>query len=233
MILFGGDSFTWGQGLEWDVLLKSDNWDINKINDKLIPPKYANENLPLYLNEYREKNRWARTVSKHFDYGYDLFRCGNGGGNYDVYFQIENLENIVIPENVNLIVQQFTCSSRGAPEDWEFSKTGSPVSDDILEFKRVVDSTKKNYPWINWITISWLHETGELCKEVLGDKYVVQHSDWDKKVGIEEWSKRYNFSSQYEGLQDYHLNQEGNDILAEIVINHIEKYNLLEKNTFL
>lgn len=47
------------QGLEWDVLLKSDNWDVDKINNKLIPPKHANENLPLYLNEYREKNRWA------------------------------------------------------------------------------------------------------------------------------------------------------------------------------
>ena len=101
MILFSGDSFTWGQGLEWDVLLKSDNWDVDKINNKLIPPKHANENLPLYLNEYREKNRWAHKVAEHFDYGYDLLRCGNGGSNYDNYFQIKNLNHIVIPENVN------------------------------------------------------------------------------------------------------------------------------------
>ena len=34
MILFSGDSFTWGQGLEWDVLLKSDNWDVDNDGNK-------------------------------------------------------------------------------------------------------------------------------------------------------------------------------------------------------
>jgi len=232
MILFSGDSFTWGQGLEWDVLLKSDNWDIDKINNKLIPPKHANENLPLYLNEYREKNRWAHKVAEHFDYGYDLLRCGNGGSNYDNYFQIKNLNHIVIPENVNLIVHQFTHSGRGVTPHLDNSKSGDLFRDDLLKFKEVVYFTKKKYPWIKWITLSWLHETGVLCKEMLGDEYVVQHDDWDNKVGFENWSEKYNLAATYSGLRDYHLNQEGNDILAESVINHIEKYNIIEKNNF-
>ena len=67
---------------------------------------------------------------------------------------------------------------------------------------------------------------------MLGDEYVVQHDDWDNKVGFENWSQKYNQASTYSGLRDYHLNQEGNDILAESVINHIEKYNIIEKNNF-
>ena len=73
-------------------------------------------------------------------------------------------------------------------------------------------------------------ETGILTEKYLGEEYVVKHSDWDNGCGFEQWSTIHNLSRTYEGLQDYHFNQHGHNIVAQAVINHIEKYNLLEIN---
>lgn len=229
MILFGGDSHTWGQGLEWELLLQSENWNVDRINN-IIPPRHANENLPLFLNQYRETNRWIHQVSKHFNYGYDLFRCGNGGGNPNTYFGMEHLDHLVIPENVNLIVVQFTQSGRGAAEDFDLSETGDIFQDDINQFLRVVKIIEERYPWIKIITLSWLHETGQLVEKYLGEKYVVKHNTWDYKVGFERWLNNNNLANKHQGLHDYHMSQEQHNEMAKIVINHIEKYNLLQKN---
>ena len=231
MILFGGDSHTWGQGLEWEVLLHSENWDVDRINN-LIPPQHANENLPLFLNEYRKTRRWIHQVAHYYNYGYDTFRLGNGGGNYDTYFGMENLERIVIPENVNLIVHQFTQSGRGAAEDFDSSETGDLFEDDVQSFIRAVKHIEENFPWIKIISLSWLHETGQLVEKYLGEKYVVKHDTWDNKVGFETWLNKNNLAQKYQGLKDYHMCQEQHDVMAKIVINHIEKYKLLEKNKF-
>ena len=231
MILFTGDSFTWGQGLEWDYLLNLPNWTVDDIN-KLIPPNYPCEQLPLECNDYRQKNHWPRKVAEYFNYGYDLFRQGNGGSNFDSYKAIEDLDHRIYSENVKLIVVQFTCSSRNPQNTFEESITGDLFKDDILEFKRVITPVINNFPWIKVVTLSWLPEMAILAEKYFGEEYVVKHPEWDNECGFEKWSTKHNLSQNYPGLMDNHFNQYAHNTVAQTVIDHIEKYNLLEVNKF-
>tara|TARA_B100000925_G_C21997068_1_gene469438 strand:+ start:1690 stop:2397 length:708 start_codon:yes stop_codon:yes gene_type:complete len=226
MILFLGDSFTWGQGLEWYLLLEK-GWTKEQIN-KVIPPNHHNEHLPIELNDYREKNRWARLVAEHFDIGYDLGRYTNGGTNGDLYEIINNLA--VLPDNIKLIVLQFTHSGRHTPLTPE--NVNKLFEDDTDIAIKTIKRLKERYPYTKIVTVSWLPELGELMESKMGEKYVIKiNSDNNISYGFEDLAQVYNIYHEHK-LNDYHLTKEGNKILARNVIEHIEKYNLLQKNDF-
>ena len=79
-IIFGGCSFTWGQGLYYsnpnfkDLPIQADG--IYDHNDKSFP---SSEHL-----KYMEENRFAAQVSKHFNV-LPIVDKVNGGGNYTIY----------------------------------------------------------------------------------------------------------------------------------------------------
>jgi len=228
MILFLGDSFTWGQGLEWDVLIER-GWTKEEIND-VVPPKHHNEHLPIELNDYREKNRWARLVAEHFDIGYDLGRYTNGGTNGNLYRIINGLHDTILTDNVKLIVLQFTHSGRHTPLTLE--NVDKLFKEDIDRATQTIKQLHKNFPYIKIVTLSWLPELGKLMEDAMGEKYVVKfNSDNKTSYGFEDLAQIYNIYHQY-GIKDYHLTKEGNEIVARNVIQHIEKYNILHKNDF-
>lgn len=228
MILFLGDSFTWGQGLEWDVLIER-GWTKEEIND-VVPPKHHNEHLPLELNDYREKNRWARLVAEHFDIGYDLGRYTNGGTNGNLYQIINNLEYTILPDNLKLIILQFTHSGRHTPLTLE--NVDKLFEDDVNKATQTIKRLKENLPFVKIVTLSWLPELGKLMEDKMGEKYVVKfNSDNKTSYGFEDLAQIYNLYHQH-GINDYHLSKEGNEIVARNVIQHIEKYNILHKNDF-
>ena len=227
MILFAGDSFTWGQGLEWEYLIQNEGYTIDKINT-LIPPKYACERLPIHLQDYREKNRWPRLVAEYFNTNYDTLRCGNGGSNGDIYKFLDNFQHIIHPENVDLIVIQFTHSGRDLPPNF-LGPTESIFINEVNVAKSVIQNIEKKYPHINIVTLSWLPEIGKLVEKELGEKYVIK---LDGDYGFENWISTRNLNCTYEGMRDSHFNLEGHRELSKYVITHLVNYNLIKKNTF-
>lgn len=231
MILFGGDSFTWGQGLEWELLI-SKGYTREQIN-KIIPPKYANERLPIELMDYREKNRWPRLVAEHFDTNYDLLRQGNGGSNGNLYHALQNnnFHHRMFLENLDLLVLQLTHAGR----DKHFKtleEIESVFNDEITHLMNIVSEFEKQNPHINVVIMAWLPEHGEVLTKYFNEKYLIKFNiNNNIHYGFEDWMKDYTISYKYH-IDDYHFNLEGNKIVAENVINHIEKYNLLQKNTF-
>lgn len=227
MILFAGDSFTWGQGLEWEYLIQHEGYSVNKIN-KLIPPKYACERLPIHLQDYREKNRWPRLVAEHFNTNYDTLRCGNGGSNGDAYYFLRNLHHAIIPDNVDLLVFQFTHSGRDLPPNYN-----GPIEDifvnEVNEAKALFKELETNHPNIKIVTLSWLPEIGLQVEKLLGERYVIK---LDGEYGFEEWIQSRNLSSSYAGLRDYHFNLSGHQELSKHVISHLNNFDLIKRNNF-
>jgi lysophospholipase L1-like esterase len=228
MIVFLGDSFTWGQGLEWEYMINNEGSSTDDCN-KLMPPNHSCERLPLHLQDYREKNRWPRLVAEHFNQQYDLSRCGNGGSNYDAYIFLQNLENFIHGENLDLVIFQLTNSHRGIPDDFE-GDVDELFIEDVIEFKNCLEKIKEHHPHINFLTLSWLPEPAVLIEKILGPEMLVKFNFEGKEYNsFEEFIDKITLSNKHGGLIDHHFNLEGHQFIAKSVIEHIEKYDLFNQ----
>ena len=68
MILFLGDSFTWGQGLQIPYWIQQGK-SIDECN-RLMPPQYPAEIYDYHADEYRKKHHFPNLVAKHFNKSY-------------------------------------------------------------------------------------------------------------------------------------------------------------------
>jgi lysophospholipase L1-like esterase len=225
MILFLGDSFTWGQGLEWEHLIQNENWKVEDIN-KIIPPKYACERLPIHLQDFREKNRWPRLVSEHFNHQYDLSRCGNGGSNNDAWIFLENIENFIHLENLDLIIFQFTNCHRNI-NNISNGDIEDIFNSDVNAFEYHMNIIKSKNKNVKFLTLSWLPETADRLESQLGSRYLIKFNHNGVIYNsFEKFLDEMTLYSKYKGLLDYHFNLEGHQFIAKSVIEHIEKYDI-------
>ena len=103
IIWFGGDSFTWGEGLE--LYIDTPYWtnQRNQLNTWLeLEPKQTDEST-----NFRERNRFAGIVSNHFDT--DSLVLNYNGGGFDASPIFFDLHSDKIPK---AIIYQFTIFDR-------------------------------------------------------------------------------------------------------------------------
>jgi hypothetical protein len=232
MILFLGDSFTWGQGLEWYYYLENNLMTVDEIN-KLIPPKHACERLSFEASEYRKKHRFPSLVSKHFDIPYDLGKVGNGGGNPDFNFVLDNIDRFIYLQNLTFIVVQFTHVGRdrgdyiGNPDDL-FSIDVDPILNNLEKIKSLYG--------IEWVTLSWMPETADRVLQKYPNKNVFFEYENKKFNSFEDFVSNINIHTDIsiddKRIFDYHFSKEGSQFIANSIISHIEKHNLLDKEKF-
>lgn len=106
VIIFGGDSFTWGEGLE--LYLDTPKW-INE-RDKLNIWSELYQKQDYDSQQFRESNRFPTIVSNYFNVDPKVF-SQNGGQFETPILHIErNLKNLVgySANNVKYIIIQFT-----------------------------------------------------------------------------------------------------------------------------
>lgn len=237
MIIFLGDSFTWGQGLEWEYAITEKGWSIEKINT-LIPPKHASERLPIEMSDFRQKNHWPRLVSEHFNHQYDLSRCGNGGGNGDSAIFLENIQHFIHLENLDLIIFQFTMAGRNMPKNFNGTIEDLFMGDVILfencmnKIKSKVGTENKTIiPNVKFLTVSWLPEISNIIENRLGSEMVVKFNfNGIEYNSFEPFVMNISLDSKYNGLRDSHFNLEGHQFIAKSVIEHIEKHNIINNS---
>jgi hypothetical protein len=102
-IIFGGDSFTWGEGLELysnDFFWINERTNLNRWRE--LEPKQTNKSII-----FRESNRFAGRVSTHFNCN-QITLDYNGGGFDDGALLINSNLNV----NPKSIVYQFTTFNR-------------------------------------------------------------------------------------------------------------------------
>ena len=107
MIVFLGDSFTWGQGLPIEKWIQTDNLSFEECN-KFSPPEYSCESYNYEDDNYRKQNHFPNLVSQHFNKSY-VTKFGNGGNNKNIVDILQNLDcHFVDDRGIDFYVFQFT-----------------------------------------------------------------------------------------------------------------------------
>jgi len=230
MILYLGDSFTWGQGLEFEYLIENDLLRPEETQE-FMPHLFDMEKFPLHLQDYREKNRYSRLVSEYFNLGCCVGKYGNGGTNFNSLFILENINKFLTsPNGIELVILQTTHPSRSGYEN-----TVSPhslFSKETARIKEVIFYLESIWNF-KIITLSWIIEMGEYLLNELGEEKVI-HFDYNSEIhtSFEPFLDDLSLMTKYpNGVIDGHFSSKGHQFIAKSIIDHIEKYNLIEKNS--
>lgn len=227
MVVFLGDSFTWGQGLQIPYWIEQGK-SIDEIND-LMPPKVALESVMDYgANEYRKTYHFPNLVAKHFNRPYST-KWGNGGNNDDIIFLIKNLfRNIVDPNGgVDYIVVQFTDSMRDIDLDGCVERGENP---DIV-LKEHCKNTIKNLNHvceeqnIKWFGFSWRDDIGSILEEDYKNNYIpiLYNGKEYNNFNILRDQCEFMFDCTIDHrIHDSHINALGHQFIANSIIKKIE-----------
>jgi lysophospholipase L1-like esterase len=233
MILFLGDSFTWGQGLPIEIWLKEGK-SLDYCNR--LPPKVPSELYNYEDDNYRKQNHFPNLVAKHFNKSY-VTKFGNGGTNQDIVDIIRNIGSHCDGNGVDFYLIQFTEVSR---DPNLHNRAGNEFEDTVLkegveaffqsyikeQIKTIDNIISKSYNK-KWFGFSWRDDFGKILEENYPKNYIP--IDYNNKLynNFEELrneNKHLMLSGKYKGIDDSHLNSDGHKVLANSIINKINLY---------
>lgn len=251
MILFLGDSFTWGQGIYHELWEKKgytkDKWKVNYNS----PSDYPHELLDYESDEYRKRNHFPALVSKHFNKSYNV-KWGNGGSNWDIIHQL-NVLPVMAPQfrdGLDLIVIQLTdwvrvdnrfltkediiyqnaladINSLYTDDNWKNKLVDKILEEEIKIQLQKINSICKFYNK-NWICLSWRDDMGDYLKTHYPKQYIPIFMD-----GVEYSAFEHILTStpdyNLEKYGDGHFNSLGNRLIADSIIDKIKKEELDKK----
>ena len=222
MIMFLGDSFTWGQGLAFERWVSEEGKTVEYCNTFLPPLENKQQELFSFKDDiFRKSNHFPALVAKHFNCSY-VTQFGNGGTNSNIRDIIHNLQ-IQFGSSVNRAVEafviQFTDYSRSATYDKNL---------DIQLRKQVeeVETAIKKIGPIPWFGISWRSDIGNILEKYYFENFVplnyngVEYNNFD--ILNDKYPKLY-ISNCYTGLYDFHFSVEGHQFISNNIINKMEK----------
>ena len=231
MIVFLGDSFTFGQGLQIPHWLEQGK-SIDEINESM-PPKVPSETYDYNSDKIRQIHHFPNLVSKHFNKSY-VTKFGNGGSNENIISILNNLGEHMDLNGIDFIVIQFTELFRNhQTQERYYDKINSGVSADVAvrsivkEVLHQVSEEIKNIPAdFKWFGLSWKSEIGNYLKHQYPDNFIPIHYGEEEFVSFDSiMENHYNLTlgSKY-GVHDLHLTSEGHQIIADSIIKKINLY---------
>lgn len=245
MIVFLGDSFTWGQGLYFEDWIQKGKTsvDINKCEG------IYHETLSYDDHLYRKKKHFPNLVAKHFNKHYDSPIITNGGSNWQILQQYNDLPTD--PNLIKLVVIQFTCPLRFNSVEPFFKKMIPDISNYNLsqDYVNMVDFTNKKSKFLEGINrkklsklqielfadylgrtsvktlaLSWFPEIGKELKDNLRENFIPILYEGNEFMGFEEIMYNNNIIlSETVGCFDQHFNSIGNEIIAKSIIKKVEE----------
>ena len=248
--IFAGDSFTWGQGLQY----------YGEFNDIKIMPSnhYVKEFLTDEHVDFIKKNRYSKIVANHLN-KVDIVKDENGGSDFE---SIEFIKNN-IDENVEYVLLQTTQPFRSpyryfykGEEKW---LDGSNLHDNnhkLKEFKEYLIEEKINIDdWlydlkkqivlnikdlaiyldnrnIKFNIISWTNDYLNLIKndELLSKKFLnleyggYTFSCFDTLFSMYPYMtihKDHEFFGEGKTMPDHHMGLTGHKTIADIILKNI------------
>jgi len=237
MILFLGDSFTWGQGLYFE------EWYDNGVSadfiNKHLPPNYPQELMNYEDDEIRKKYHFPNLISKELNTQY-VTKWGNGGSNYDIINMLENVTYQMIPDGIELVVVQFTDFMRDAEfiiDDLE-KKLGPDLNNVNYVMMEQINKIDNfcNYPtWhfgdsfqkLPWIGFSWRDDVGRALEKYYPDNFIPLEYNGKSYHGfIELYQEDIFLHNSILGCKDEHFNKKGHRFISNCILNKIEKMDI-------
>lgn len=230
MIVFLGDSFTWGQGLPIEKWIGETEKTIEDSN-KLMPPTYPSELYSYEDDLYRKQNHFPNIVSKYFNKSY-VTKFGNGGTNQDIIDILYNMGRQCQPAGVDFYVIQFTEVSRDLTlheNIKDFSHKIDREPDEVFNQYMEAQVNKINNVIVNnfgkkWYGISWRHDFSEILENLYPENYIpIEYGGMTYNNFDELMVKNTNLTlyGKYPGIDDGHLCSEGHQVLANSIIKKI------------
>jgi hypothetical protein len=110
IIIFGGDSFTWGEGLE--LYIDNPKWIGERDKLNTWSELYQKQNFD--SQQFRESNRFANIVSNYFNVDPRVFPLNGGQFETPITHIEKNIQNDVgySPNKIKCIILQFTSIQR-------------------------------------------------------------------------------------------------------------------------
>lgn len=205
MNLFVGDSYTWGQGLDFYYKIKYENssWqELIKTFNHQQPGLYG-ENF--VYDEYRKQNRFPYLVSRALDEPFITPRNENGGDNYMIADAIRNIEPYVAPSNIDRWIIQLSAPSRRMDEQENTKDVQAGIESQIDKIIQTIDNWGPHSQKI--YIVSWFKEQGDYVKH----RYPAYH--------VPIWYKNKHYSA-------YEWWPEENNTLKELTIRHDSEINI-------
>jgi lysophospholipase L1-like esterase len=220
MILFIGDSFTYGQGLQYYYLNEHKGWNWEECENFYQKNKRF-EWLGFEEDEFRRKNGFPYLVSKEIDLPFQTPRMENGSDNEVTYEILQNIQPFCTTNNITFIVIQFSEPSRSILNGNEpkFNTIDEQIEHQVQRISDLLDSYN-----IDWLGISWMPEIGKILKEKYSQNFVpIKYKD----KYYDCFESAYNLPLQElkisytEGIDDGHFNLLGHQVISESIL---EKY---------
>jgi len=232
MIIFLGDSFTWGQGLCFERWIVEENKTIEYCNS-FIPP-LANkhqERLSYEDDLYRKTNHFPALVAKHFNKSYTT-QFGNGGANHNIRDIIKNI-NIQFGSNTRCAIEAFVIQLTDCGRS--MNPTG-PIVDDIeVEIKKQISEIKEEITFISksipWYVFSWRKDMGNILQKDYVNNFIpLVYNDtiYNNFHHILRTDPTFGLDKKYKGMIDSHFSIDGHQFIAKNIINKIQTSNKLK-----
>ena len=220
MILFLGDSFTWGQGLQYYYLTKHKCWSWKDCQEFVSSnPRF--EWLGFAEDEFRKRNSFSYLVSKKLDVSYNVLRLENGGDNKVSYEILKNIQPYITPNNIPLIVLQFSSPARSIlnKTEPEYNDIDKQIEYQVERIAKFCDSLN-----IEWLGISWQKEIGEILKNKYSKNYIpiiYKNSEYSCFSLQDNLELSPLFIETTEKIDDGHFNLEGHEVIADSIFKKI------------
>ena len=229
MIIFLGDSFTWGQGLYAKKWIREGK-SIEYCNNHL-PPLFHHEHISYSDDEYRRKYHFPNLVAKHFDRSY-FSRSSNGGSNNDIAEVAHNIHNYCRLEAIDLVVIQFTEFTRSLEYNYK-------LNDNITDFDKFIETEckrqielvynkLKKFKIQNILMFSWREDIGKILKNQYFENYVpliYNNTEYDCFETIIKNISEFTLLGELD-IKDGHLSELGHKVIADSIIKKIDSMNI-------
>ena len=238
MIVFLGDSFTWGQGLPIEKWIQTDNLSIEECN-KFSPPEYSCESYNYEDDNYRKQNHFPNLVAQHFNKSY-VTKFGNGGNNKNIVDILQNLDSHFVDDRgIDFFVFQFTDFLRDPYFDfaqdiiheqgdsYKFENNINKLFEDYIRTQlHLIDDLiqRRNSKWIGF---SWREDFGKVLKQYYPNNYIPlihNNKSYNNFGKLVDDDLKLKLSGKWVGLEDGHLNSDGHRVIANCIINKINPY---------
>jgi len=223
-ILFLGDSFTWGQGLQYYHLIENEGWDWKKCSN-FLESRERFENLGYGADEYRRINSFPNLVCKELNCRPIIPQQENGGDNSRIIDILEQIHLFVTSNVLDCIIVQFSIPS--LINDTRYQQFNNIDEIIISEIERINEfSNKNNIPWFGF---SWTKEVGSILETQYKENYIpiqYDNKEWNY-FNIEHHPPSFPFKKLViagnKKIKDFHPNLEGHKVIKNSIINKLTR----------
>jgi hypothetical protein len=223
MVVFLGDSFTWGQGLHYYHLIENEEWSWEDCRN-FLENNARFEGLGFEADEYRRNHSFPYLTGKKLNQPIVTPQFENGGDNYRIIDALNNINIFSSIGNFDFAIIQFSAPTRIPTELLNDSNLNS-IDELIRHQIKTIDKICRNKN-IEWFGLSWFEEFGEIMKNEFGKNHIpiiLNGKEYDSFEFVKQPELRELTIQYTEIIDDGHFNLKGHEVISDSIVHKINQ----------